>query len=137
MLPDMLRPRRILTLSAMALTLAGCCPCNKPPPRTGPGTQPASRPALPVAGAPELELVESVPVETNWDQADVRDTQRVWLEMIGRARRTLDVAQFYFAHKEGQALAPVLAEGERTWGRLDGPAAVLIAARLGDEEGGR
>ncbi len=35
------------------------------------------------------------------------------------------------------SLAPVLAEGERTWGRLDGPAAVLIAARLGDEEGGR
>ena len=117
MLPDMLRPRRILTLSAMALTLAGCCPCNKPPPRTGPGTQPASRPALPVAGAPELELVESVPVETNWDQADVRDTQRVWLEMIGRARRTLDVAQFYFAHKEGQALAPVLAALEQAAAR--------------------
>ena len=104
-------------MSMMALALTGCCPCGKPPPRTGPGTQPASRPALPPPGAPELELVESVPVETNWDQPDVRNTQKVWLEMIGRARQTLDVAQFYFAHKEGQALEPVLVALEQAAAR--------------------
>ena len=48
-------------------------------------------------------------MQTNWDQPDVRNTQKVWLEMIGRARQTLDVAQFYFAHKEGKALGSVLA----------------------------
>ena len=35
------------------------------------------------------------------------------------------------------SLAPVLAAGEETWGRLDGPAAVGVATRLARNGGGR
>lgn len=70
----------------------------------------------------EIELVESVPVETPLDHADVRDADVVWPEMIDRAKRTLDFAQFYASDAEGEAaatsrLAPVLAAIERAVGR--------------------
>ena len=42
-----------------------------------------------------LEIVESVPVETTLDHADLRDAWVVWPEMIDRAEKTLDFAEFY------------------------------------------
>ncbi len=42
-----------------------------------------------------LELVESWPVETTLDQPDISDAYEVWLEMIGSAKKSLDIAQFY------------------------------------------
>lgn len=50
--------------------------------------------AIPAA-AQELELVESVPVETTLDHPDLRDAYVVWPEMIDRAQKTLDFAEFY------------------------------------------
>src|SRR5262245_44177744 len=47
------------------------------------------------AASQELELVESVPVETTLDHADLRDAYAVWPEMIDRAQKTLDFAEFY------------------------------------------
>jgi phosphatidylserine/phosphatidylglycerophosphate/cardiolipin synthase-like enzyme len=47
------------------------------------------------AAAQELELVESVPVETTLDHPDLRDAYVVWPEMIDRAQKTLDFAEFY------------------------------------------
>lgn len=57
---------------------------------------------------PELELVESVPLGTELDTPEVRNAPEVWLEMIGRAKKTLDIEQFYIASKKGEALEPVL-----------------------------
>ena len=56
----------------------------------------------------EFELVESVPVETSLDNADIRNTHEVWLEMINGATRTLDVEQFYVSDAPGEPLEDIL-----------------------------
>ncbi len=81
----------------------------------------AGAPPGPVGGA-EIELVESAPLETALGHDDVRDAAEVWPEMIDRARRTLDVAQFYASEAPGEAaatsrLAPVVVAIERALGR--------------------
>jgi phosphatidylserine/phosphatidylglycerophosphate/cardiolipin synthase-like enzyme len=58
--------------------------------------------------AQNLELVESFPVETDFDQPDIRQAQTVWLEMIGRARSEILWQTFYLAHEKGKATEPVL-----------------------------
>lgn len=98
-------------------TLAALGACG---PRAASGPRCAAGPRAP-ATAPEraeIELVESAPVETSLDHADVRDAAEVWPEMIDRAARTLDLAQFYASEAEGDAastsrLAPVLAAIDR------------------------
>jgi phosphatidylserine/phosphatidylglycerophosphate/cardiolipin synthase-like enzyme len=59
--------------------------------------------------AQDLELVESFPIETDFDQPDLRQAQTVWLEMIGRARSEILWQTFYLAHEKGRATEPVLA----------------------------
>ncbi|HDT12178.1 MAG TPA: hypothetical protein ENO01_00820 [Candidatus Marinimicrobia bacterium] len=59
-------------------------------------------------GKENVELVESIPVETTLDNPDIRNTDEVWTEMIRSAKKTLDFGQFYISHKEGEALEPVL-----------------------------
>jgi phosphatidylserine/phosphatidylglycerophosphate/cardiolipin synthase-like enzyme len=61
-----------------------------------------------VATPPVLELVESFPSQTDFDQPDLREAQTVWLEMIGRARREILWQTFYLAHEPGQASQPVV-----------------------------
>jgi phosphatidylserine/phosphatidylglycerophosphate/cardiolipin synthase-like enzyme len=56
----------------------------------------------------DIELVESIPAGTTLDNADIRNTREVWLEMIGRAKRTLDIEQFYISSKPGTSLEDVL-----------------------------
>jgi phosphatidylserine/phosphatidylglycerophosphate/cardiolipin synthase-like enzyme len=63
----------------------------------------------PAAPAPTVEIVESIPVGTTLDNPEIRNTQPVWLEMIGRARRTLDIEQFYISNEPGKLLENVLA----------------------------
>lgn len=53
--------------------------------------------AIPASAQESLEIVESVPVETTLDHADLRDAYVVWPEMIDRAQKTLDFAEFYAA----------------------------------------
>ncbi len=58
-------------------------------------------------GAP-LELVESAPLETALDSADLRNTEQVWLEMIGGAKTSLDLAHFYASDQAPSALTRVI-----------------------------
>ncbi len=51
--------------------------------------------------ADAIEVVESWPAETTLDHADVRDASEVWPEMIGRAKKTIDFAEFYASEAEG------------------------------------
>ncbi|PTL84691.1 phosphatidylserine/phosphatidylglycerophosphate/cardiolipin synthase family protein [Vitiosangium sp. GDMCC 1.1324] len=60
------------------------------------------------ASAPDLVLVESSPVETTLDHADVPDAKDVWPEMIHAATRTLDIAEFYLSNAPGSRLEPVV-----------------------------
>lgn len=61
------------------------------------------------ARAAELQFVESVPDETVYGSTLAARPQAVWLEMIGSAKKTLDLEQFYIADQAGEALEPVLA----------------------------
>lgn len=51
--------------------------------------------AVPASAQEVLELVETFPAETTLDNADLRDAYVVWPEMIDRAKKTLDFAEFY------------------------------------------
>jgi phosphatidylserine/phosphatidylglycerophosphate/cardiolipin synthase-like enzyme len=56
----------------------------------------------------EIELVESVPVGTVLDNADIRNADVVWKEMIGRAKHSLDIEQFYISTKKGEPMEAVI-----------------------------
>ncbi len=57
-----------------------------------------------------IELVESIPAETNLDMPDIRNTAEVWLEMIRGAKRTIDLEQFYVISKNGEPFDTVMME---------------------------
>jgi phosphatidylserine/phosphatidylglycerophosphate/cardiolipin synthase-like enzyme len=59
-----------------------------------------------------VDLVESVPIETNLDHADIPDAYEVWPQMIRGASRTLDLAEFYVSGAPGSRLDAVVAEIE-------------------------
>ncbi len=58
--------------------------------------------------SPSIEVVQSVPVETNLEVPGIRHTQAVWLEMINSAKTSIDLEQFYISDKAGEQLEPVL-----------------------------
>lgn len=72
-----------------------------------------SAPAL----ADRLELVESFPVGTDFDQPDLRNTQEVWLEMIGSAQSEILWQTFYIAHEDGKATTAVIEALKQAAGR--------------------
>ena len=53
------------------------------------------------AWASNVEVVQSVPLETTLSVAGIRETQAVWLEMINGAQSTLDLEQFYVSDQDG------------------------------------
>ncbi len=48
--------------------------------------------------------METAPLETGLDHADIRDAKDVWPEMIARARTSLDIAEFYASEADDQHL---------------------------------
>lgn len=58
---------------------------------------------------PPVQVVLTVPLETNLGVPGALDSQKVWLDMIGDAKNTLDLEQFYVSDQAGEPLAPVLA----------------------------
>jgi phosphatidylserine/phosphatidylglycerophosphate/cardiolipin synthase-like enzyme len=71
------------------------------------------------AGSSEtpLELVESWPVETTLDHPDIRDARQVWLELILRARKSLDFAEFYASNQPNSSLEQVVVAIEQAAAR--------------------
>lgn len=57
---------------------------------------------------PEIEFVESIPIETTLDNPDIPDAHGVWIAMINRARKSLDIEQFYISDQKGEPLEGVL-----------------------------
>jgi phosphatidylserine/phosphatidylglycerophosphate/cardiolipin synthase-like enzyme len=95
------------------------------------GRAEAAAPATAPATA-AIQLVQSIPAETDLAQPDLPYAKDVWLEMIRGARSRLDIAQFYVSAREGGSaggegadearlgpdpLAEVLAELERAGAR--------------------
>lgn len=55
-----------------------------------------------------FRIIESVPENTIYGQPGVERTQKAWLEMIYGAKKSIDIAAFYFTNKPGEALEPVI-----------------------------
>jgi len=55
-----------------------------------------------------FEIVESIPFGTILDNPEIRNTTPVWLELIGSAKKTLDIEQFYISNQVGEPLDTVL-----------------------------
>lgn len=55
-----------------------------------------------------LSIVESVPDETVYGSAFTQRPQAIWLDMIKKAKKTLDFEQYYIAEQDGEVLTPVL-----------------------------
>ncbi|MGZ4804379.1 MAG: phospholipase D-like domain-containing protein [Acidimicrobiia bacterium] len=87
-------------LFALCLALACTTPHPAPPPLSTESTS--------ASAAPDLELVESSPVETTLEHEDLPDAWRVWPEMIREATHTLDLEQFYVSNAPGSRLEPVI-----------------------------
>ncbi|MGK5087079.1 phospholipase D-like domain-containing protein [Bdellovibrionota bacterium FG-2] len=67
--------------------------------------------------APTIEVVQSVPLETTLAVPGVRLAQEVWLEMIGSAKTSLDIEQFYLSNQAGESLEPVVVAIEKAASR--------------------
>lgn len=76
------------------------------------GPPPAGRPAIPIAGYADCEIVESAPIETSLDHPWIRNAAEVWPQMIRSARRTLEFAEFYASNEPGSRLEAVVREIE-------------------------
>ena len=65
--------------------------------------------AEPARGEPPLvELVETAPIETSLDHADIPEAADVWCRMIAGARRSIDLAEFYVTSAPHSRLSPVI-----------------------------
>lgn len=84
--------RSVLTAAALALSAA------------------FARAAVKVPG---YELVYSYPAETTLAEPDLRQAQDVWPEMIDKAKKTVDIEQFYVSPSTGEPLEPTLKALER------------------------
>lgn len=69
----------------------------------------AAEPALPL----DLELVQTAPIETDLADPALRTAADVWVEMIDRAGKYIDIEQFYVTAKDGEPLDPVIAALKR------------------------
>jgi phosphatidylserine/phosphatidylglycerophosphate/cardiolipin synthase-like enzyme len=94
--------RPSLTIVCLAVCLAAACAARTPAPRNA---QPLAAVSPASAG---LELVESAPIETPLGTPDLRDAYEVWPELIARARRSIDLAEFYASNAPGSRLEPIV-----------------------------
>lgn len=62
---------------------------------------------------PGFELVYSYPVETTLEEPDLRKAQDVWPEMIDKAKKTIDIEEFYCSPVAGEPLDATLAALDR------------------------
>lgn len=95
---------RIL-FAAAALT----CARAQPAPQQAAPLETRAGPGL-YAGSSQtpLELVESWPLETTLDHPDIRDARHVWLELITRAKKSLDFAEFYASNQPNSSLEQIV-----------------------------
>ena len=87
-------PVRLAAKLLVSAWFAGC----------GGATPPAATPP-PLRDGATVELVESAPIETTLDHADVPNAPEVWVAMIDGATRTLDFAEFYASEADEKNLA--------------------------------
>ena len=65
----------------------------------------------------EIEIVESIPLETPLEKSDLPRTLNVWLKMINEAKESVDIETFYFANEKGKLLEQIIAALKDAAGR--------------------
>jgi len=110
-MPPRIAPALATLSIALSIALSGALAACAPP--AGPAA-PAAAPharggAAAATSGPLFELVETVPIETTLDHPDLRDAADVWLDMIGAARTSIDLGQFYASNHQPSRLEPVVA----------------------------
>ncbi len=65
----------------------------------------------------EIEIVESIPLETPLEKSDLPRTLNVWLKMINEAKESVDIETFYFANEKGKPLEQIIAALKDAAGR--------------------
>ncbi len=65
----------------------------------------------------KIRLVESTPSETEIGKSGIENTIDVWLEIVGNAKRTIDIETFYFADQENSPLNEFMASLKSAAGR--------------------
>jgi len=65
----------------------------------------------------QIQLVESVPVETNLGIEETGRTLGVWLDMIKSAQQSIDIEIFYFSAQEGEPLDEIIKALKNAAGR--------------------
>ena len=91
--------RRLLLPLLLIVSVTAALAAGSPAPRAGGASAP-----------PALELGESRPLETTLGNPALPSAQSVWVDMIRSARRSLDLEHFYFSHRDGESLQPVVDE---------------------------
>ncbi len=77
----------------------------------------------------DFEIVESVPLETELDNPDIRNTTTVWLEMLTAAQHSIDIEQFYISNHKNSDLEKVLQVLEAR--AAEGvPVRIIVEARM-------
>jgi phosphatidylserine/phosphatidylglycerophosphate/cardiolipin synthase-like enzyme len=110
-MPPRIAPALATLSIALSIALSGAlAACAPPAGPAAPAAAPHARggPAAATSG-PLFELVETVPIETTLDHPDLRDAADVWLDMIGAARSSIDLGQFYASNHQPSRLEPVVA----------------------------
>lgn len=65
-------------------------------------------PARTKSANPTVTVVQSIPEETNLAVPGLPYAEATWVAMIGRAKKTIDVAQMYVSNKSGEGIERVL-----------------------------
>jgi phosphatidylserine/phosphatidylglycerophosphate/cardiolipin synthase-like enzyme len=102
----LMRTRSTLTVAALVASFLLACRPPAPPPQV-----PTGCPDIP-PGEPKLhalEVVTSLPVETDLSARGSLPTHLVWRQLIEAARTRIDLWQFYLVSEQGSRLEPVIA----------------------------
>lgn len=66
--------------------------------------------AAQINGFKNFEIVECVPIETPFDNSNIRNAYEVWIELLKHAKQKLDIEQFYISNEKGEPLDDVINE---------------------------
>ena len=85
----------------LSLGLSACASTPGPKKEASPTTS---------KGIADLELVETVPVETTLGHPELRAAHEAWLDLIRDAKKEIDIAQFYTSNKADSRLDAAISE---------------------------
>ena len=84
---------------------------------------------------PTTQLVQSIPAETDLADPALPFAKDVWVDMVRRAKTSVEAAEFYITSQAGSALEPVLVELEKA-GARGVKVRFLLSSKMLDQDPG-